>query len=115
MPEDETLPCPIMQLPAELLDPILSHLPVQSIERFASICWRARYLTAYSSVWKGLAERLYRGPAMLPDGLEAKELARRHKGEWRSALVEEERVRMDGCYISVCHYMWVWLMCCEVY
>lgn len=34
-----------------------------------------------------------------------RELVSRHKGEWRTTLIEEERVRMDGCYISVCHYV----------
>lgn len=32
-------------------------------------------------------------------------LGRRHGGDHRSVFIEEPRVRMDGCYISVCHYM----------
>jgi F-box protein 9 len=105
LPSDESLPTPISILPPELIDPILAHLDVASIERFALTCWRARYLTACADVWKGIAEGIYKGPAMVPEGWMARELARRHKGEWRTTLVEEERLRMDGCYISVCHYM----------
>jgi F-box protein 9 len=105
LPSDEALPTPIALLPPELLDPVLSHLDVASIERFALTCWRARYLTASATVWKRIAEGIYRGPAMVPDGWNARDLARRHAGEWRTTLVEEERIRMDGCYISVCHYM----------
>lgn len=42
-----------------------------------------------------------------PGGLTAKDLVQKHAGEWRTTLIEEERVRMDGCYIAVCHYMCV--------
>ncbi|WVR06828.1 hypothetical protein IAU60_003864 [Kwoniella sp. DSM 27419] len=104
MPAEETLPTPIAKLPAELLDPILSHLDVTSIERFGSTCWRARYLTHVSLAWRRIAEKLYKPPAMLPSS-ELRDLARRHGGEWRTTVVEEERVRMDGCYIAICHYI----------
>lgn len=105
LPEDEELPIPIAKLPAELLEPIFAHLDVATIERFALTCWRARALTAVAGKWKRLAEGIYRSPSMVPPGLAPRELARRHRGEWRTALVEEERIRMDGCYISVCHYI----------
>ncbi|KIR98656.1 F-box protein 9 [Cryptococcus deuterogattii 2001/935-1] len=106
LPEDEDLPIPIANLPAELIDPILAHLDVIWVERFAATCWRARYLTQCSNVWRRLAHRIYREPAMLPPGgLTAKDLVQKHAGEWRTTLIEEERVRMDGCYIAVCHYI----------
>ncbi|WVQ77810.1 hypothetical protein IAR50_007500 [Cryptococcus sp. DSM 104548] len=107
LPEDEKLPIPIANLPAELIDPILAHLDVIWIERFASTCWRARYLTSGSMAWRRICERVYRPPAMLPLGgsVKTQDLVRRHGGEWRTTLIEEERVRMDGCYIAVCHYI----------
>ncbi|AAW45422.1 hypothetical protein CNBH0900 [Cryptococcus deneoformans B-3501A] len=106
LPEDEDLPIPIASLPAELIDPILAHLDVIWVERFAATCWRARYLTQCSNVWRRLACRIYREPAILPPGgLTVKDLMQRHAGEWRTTLIEEERVRMDGCYIAVCHYI----------
>ena len=105
LPAEEDLPLPIASLPSELLDPIFAHLDVASLERFALTCWRARYVTAASEVWRRLAEGIYRAPAMVTDPRAVRELGRRHKGEWRSVVVEEERVRMDGCYISVCHYV----------
>ncbi|KAK8864651.1 hypothetical protein IAR55_001901 [Kwoniella newhampshirensis] len=105
LPADEDLPTPISKLPSELLDPILTHLDVTSIERFASTCWRARYLTHVSNVWRKLALGIYKTPAMVPDGLGVRDLVRRHRGEWRTTFLEEERVRMDGCYIAVCHYI----------
>lgn len=103
-PESEDLPIPIAKLPAELMDPVLVHLDVASIEALGATCWRARGLTAQAAVWRRIVEGIYR-PPMVPPQVGARELARRHRGEWRTALVEEERVRLDGCYISVCHYI----------
>lgn len=107
LPADEALPLPIARLPSEMMDHVLRHLDVASIERLAQTCWRARYLTSSSVVWKRFAEGLYKAPTMVPPEPRwgAKELVRRHRGEWRTMLIEEERVRMDGCYISVCHYI----------
>ncbi|WVN87671.1 uncharacterized protein L203_102857 [Cryptococcus depauperatus CBS 7841] len=105
LPEDENLPIPIAKLPAELIDLILSHLNIIWIERFATTCWRARYLTNISMVWRRIAAIIYKEPAMLPSGgVKMNDLVRRHDQEWRTTLIEEERVRMDGCYISLCHY-----------
>lgn len=104
LPAEEELPVPIASLPAELVEPILAHLDVASIEAFGSTCWRARSLTANAGVWRRIVQYLYR-PPMIPRAITAVELSRRHAGEWRTTLIEEERVRMDGCYISVCHYV----------
>ena len=111
LPSDEALPFPLTRIPPEILDPILMHLSVADIERFGMTCWRARYLTSGSSVWKRLVSGIYRSPSMVPSGWKIMDAAARHGGEWRTALVEEERIRMDGCYISVCHYMSVCLIC----
>lgn len=97
----EEKPVPIATLPLELLEPVLQRLDIASIERFAATCWQARVLTAKSLVWRKLVERIYRGPMF--DG-DVQELVKKHDG-WRSTLIEEDRVRLDGCYISVCHYM----------
>ncbi|TYJ54452.1 hypothetical protein B9479_004868 [Cryptococcus floricola] len=107
LPENDKLPIPIANLPAELIDPILAHLDVIWIERFASTCWRARYLTSGSMAWRRVCERIYRPPAMVPPGgvVKTQDLVKKHGGEWRTTLIEEERVRMDGCYIAVCHYI----------
>jgi len=57
LPQQEELPLPIARLPSELLQQILAHLDVGSVERLASTCWRARYLTAQTEVWKTLVTR----------------------------------------------------------
>lgn len=102
-PAEEKLPLPLARLPPELLEPIFAHLDVRSIERFALTCWRARYLTAHSSVWRRIVQFLYKPPII--DVEELGNLVQKHGKEWRTVLIEEERVRFDGCYISVCHYV----------
>jgi F-box protein 9 len=102
---EEHMPVPIAAMPVELLEPILARLDVASVERFAQTCWRARVVTARSAVWRRIAMGLYKPPAMVPEGWDVRDLNRRHAEEWRTTCIEEERVRMDGCYISVCHYM----------
>lgn len=42
---------------------------------------------------------------MVDEQITANDLVERHDGEWRTTFIEEERIRMDGCYISVCHYI----------
>lgn len=126
-PEDEDKPFPLALLPAELLEPIFNNLDVASLERFALTCWRARYLTSRAEIWKKRVTNIYRHP-MIPNpqkdqttgsgtddrtnvttvaaaAAAALDLARRHDMEWRTTFLEEQRVRMDGCYISVCHYL----------
>lgn len=116
-PADEALPVPIDSLPSEVFEHVLHHLDVAGIESFGSTCWRARWLTAQSEQWKRRAERIYSRPAVNPDEVALAEMGRRYGGEWRTVLVEKERVRMDGCYIAVCHYMcvcWTWTRESEV-
>lgn len=132
IPQDEDKPFPLASLPSELLEPIFSNLDLASLERFGLTCWRARYLTSRAGIWKKRVSDIYRYP-MIPKldntvgsvtsngheiehgvggsgsdtkrNLMAIDLAKRHDGEWRTTFVEEERIRMDGCYISVCHYL----------
>ncbi|CAK9782454.1 hypothetical protein CC85DRAFT_146955 [Cutaneotrichosporon oleaginosum] len=103
-PADPALPMPLAALPGELLDRVLLFLDVMALERFGATCWRARLLTAHAAAWKRLAERIY-VPPMVESIAVGRSLARRHRDEWRTTLLEEERLRMDGAYISVCHYI----------
>ena len=106
LPNDEKLPIPIARLPSEIMDPILSNLDVTSIERFALVCWRARYLTAISDVWKRIAIGVYKSPSILSDGGNLKELAKKHRGEWK-AWVEKRDLKegalenTDSGFLSV--------------
>lgn len=110
---EENNPIPIESLPPELLEVIFAHLDVLSLERFGTVSWKARFLTARSEVWRTLVKSIYKTPTVIPSSWARgrspeeilSELSRRHSGEWRTVLLEEERIRMDGCYIAVCHYV----------
>lgn len=99
---DEDSPIPLARLPREILEHIFYRLDVASLESFASTCWHARVLTAQTGAWKAIVNRLYRPPMT---EVSPNDLVKRHQGEWRTTLIEEERLRMDGCYIAVSHYI----------
>ncbi|KAJ9099167.1 hypothetical protein QFC21_004047 [Naganishia friedmannii] len=103
-PEEEKWPCLLSVLPDEVVENIAFFLDVQSLERFARACKKARLVTRVAPVWKYLCEKIYR-PPLLPLEIKPVDLATRHGFDWRSTFLEEQRVRYDGLYISVCHYI----------
>jgi F-box protein 9 len=105
LPADENLPFPISALPAELMEPIFSHLDVASMERFATTCWRARYLTAHAELWSRLVRRIYLPPYMVAPTFSLPKTLSTYNNEQRSLLITEPRLRLDGVYISLCHYI----------
>ena len=50
--------------------------------------------------------RAYR-PPQIPDDAEFAEILELYTGDLRRMFIEQPRVRMDGVYIAVCHYMYV--------
>jgi F-box protein 9 len=105
LPSIEDLPIPLASLPPELLDPIFLHMDVRSIETFAQTCWRARYLTSHSALWKRLTHYIYKPPFITPPTFSIPNTLKRYNNEYRTFLIEEPRIRFDGCYISLCHYI----------
>ena len=51
-----------------------------------------------------LCQQLYQ-PPILPPEIPVQSLVKRHGMDYRTTFLEERRVRYDGVYISVCHYM----------
>ena len=49
---------------------------------------------------------IYR-PPQIPDGETVVSLVKKHMGDPRRTYIEQPRVRLDGVYIAVCHYMYV--------
>lgn len=88
-------------------------IDIESFERFARVCRHARIATLEESLWRSIVERIYRIPAQL--GLEASGLVgrdvvgemvrKRCRGDWRKFFLERERIRFDGCFISVVTYL----------
>ncbi|EFP76624.2 uncharacterized protein PGTG_02085 [Puccinia graminis f. sp. tritici CRL 75-36-700-3] len=116
--------CPIESLPAELFnDHILSvrgfrratiHLLVGTIETFARTSRRARLLTLGSSVWRQICLSTYAHDLFVNRALDinpaeklnlVESLCRKsHAHDWRRMYIEQPRLRLDGCYISLVRY-----------
>ncbi|GHJ90404.1 hypothetical protein NliqN6_6806 [Naganishia liquefaciens] len=103
-PEEEKWPVLLATMPDEVIENIIFFLDVQSLERFALTCKKARLLTRIAPVWRHLCERIYVPPLVPPD-IKPYDLAKHHGFDWRSTFLEERRLRYDGVYISVCHYI----------
>ncbi|KZT56894.1 hypothetical protein CALCODRAFT_496901 [Calocera cornea HHB12733] len=107
-PEDERLPNPFGNLPDEIILHILTllalHRDVSTIERFATINLKARFLGADSSIWRLICEDTYVPPQVKED-LSATMIASLYGYNYRHTFIHHPRVRLDGCYIAVCHYI----------
>ncbi|KXN87426.1 F-box only protein 9 [Leucoagaricus sp. SymC.cos] len=103
-PEDETQPVALTVLPEEVLVEIIHLLDPSSIERFAQVCKKSRVLTLESSIWRSLVVSTYREP-QIPDMKDLAEVITRHMFDYRRVFIEQPRVRTDGVYIAICHYI----------
>ncbi|KAF9038454.1 hypothetical protein BJ165DRAFT_1324052, partial [Panaeolus papilionaceus] len=100
----ENEPVHLKILPDELLVSILKRLDHTSIERFGSVSKKARLLTLDSGVWIPLVRLTYR-PPQLPEDEDLIEIIERRLYDYRRVFIEQPRVRMDGVYIAICHYI----------
>ena len=48
----------------------------------------------------------YKSP-QIPEAENLRDLVLKYKGDFRRLYIEHPRVRLDGVYIAVCHYMFV--------
>ncbi|EIN05959.1 hypothetical protein PUNSTDRAFT_115360 [Punctularia strigosozonata HHB-11173 SS5] len=103
-PEDEREGFHFVRLPDELIVDILTILDPTAIERFAAVSRRARILSLDSTIWRNFAKRVYR-PPQIPPELTLEGLADNYDSDYRRLYVEHPRLRLDGVYIAVCHYI----------
>ncbi|KAJ7180737.1 hypothetical protein C8R46DRAFT_1070446 [Mycena filopes] len=95
-PEDEEQPLIIM---------VLKRLHHTSIERFAAVSRKARVLTLDPGIWRDLVVLSYKPPqvahleSMVP-------VVKQYHSDFRRVYIEHPRVRLDGVYIAVCHYVY---------
>lgn len=103
--EDEKEPIPVASLPDEILVHMLIFLDVQSLERFSAVNRKARIVTLDSHVWRQIVQDTYQPPQII-DGVDLEQdLLPSYLGDYRRLFVEHPRVRLDGVYIAVCHYI----------
>ncbi|KAH8084780.1 hypothetical protein HD553DRAFT_272098 [Filobasidium floriforme] len=100
-PDSEIL---LSKLPEEILENVVEFMDVATLERFGSVCKRLRVLTRGVGKWRTLCRQIYR-PPILPPEISLSTLVKRHGMDYRTTFLEERRVRYDGVYISVCHYI----------
>ncbi|KIM90425.1 hypothetical protein PILCRDRAFT_812167, partial [Piloderma croceum F 1598] len=103
-PEDEKSGVPLNLLPDEILVLILRSLDTTGIERFAAINRKARVVTLDSGIWRGLVEITYK-PPQIRHGLALETVAAEYMSDYRRVYIEHPRLRLDGVYIAVCHYV----------
>ncbi|KAF9454313.1 hypothetical protein P691DRAFT_754796 [Macrolepiota fuliginosa MF-IS2] len=103
-PEDELQPVAVNILPEEILVEIIRLLDHTSIERFGRACKKARVLTLESSIWRDLVTSTYKEP-QIPDPDTLSEIITRYMFDYRRVYIELPRVRTDGVYIAICHYV----------
>ncbi|EGN96810.1 hypothetical protein SERLA73DRAFT_154240 [Serpula lacrymans var. lacrymans S7.3] len=107
-PEDEREGIPLNKLPDELLVYILRNLDTTAIERFATANRKARVVSLDSSIWRELVTLVYKPPQIIDDA--ASIAADQYVADYRRMYIEHPRIRMDGAYIAVCHYMYAYLL-----
>lgn len=103
-PEDEKEGLPINLIPDELVLQILRILDYTTIERFAAVSRKARMLSLDSAIWRDFVHLAYK-PPQIADNESITNIMELYSSDYRRAYIEHPRLRMDGVYIAVCHYM----------
>ncbi|PLW30515.1 hypothetical protein PCANC_24697 [Puccinia coronata f. sp. avenae] len=118
--------CPIQRIPLELFDHhILSaqgysrssiHMLVSIVETFARVSRLARIVTLSTTIWQAICLAIYSHDLfvnthkrrLLDWSTRAKvvdSLCREaHAHDWRRMFIQQPRLRLDGCYISLVRY-----------
>ncbi|KAJ7916231.1 hypothetical protein B0H13DRAFT_2323506 [Mycena leptocephala] len=103
-PEDEQQPILLNVLPEELLILVIRKLDHTSIERFAAVSRKARVLSLDPAIWRELVVMSYKPPQIA--NLESLvSVVTQYHSDFRRVYIEHPRIRMDGVYIAVCHYV----------
>ncbi|KAI0654057.1 hypothetical protein C8Q70DRAFT_1030767 [Cubamyces menziesii] len=103
-PENEKEAVPINLLPDELLMMILRLLNHTTLERFAKVNRKARVISLDASIWRPLVARVLK-PPQIPTEEDFDALVLKYMTDYRRIYIEHPRVRYDGVYIAVCHYV----------
>ncbi|KAF0561141.1 F-box protein [Gigaspora margarita] len=105
-------PVHIAKLPNESIISILEQMvmvgDITSLERFGLVCKKFLLLSREPSLWKYLCEKVYRYINLEcneSNKLLAKDVELLYANDWRRMYIERPRIRLDGVYISTCHYL----------
>ncbi|ESK96528.1 hypothetical protein Moror_7036 [Moniliophthora roreri MCA 2997] len=103
-PEDEKEPVLLNMLPDEMIVSIIKRMDPSSIERFAAVNRKARLISLDATIWRELVDATYKPPQIQDENV-LKALYDQYLYDYRRLYIEHPRVRMDGVYIAVCHYV----------
>ena len=122
-PEDEREGVPINMIPEELLLCILRNLDTTTLERFAAVSRKARILSLDPSIWRygyplsqttnatvtvfndrDFVYMAYK-PPQIPETVTVETIVDEYNSNYRQTYIEHPRLRLDGVYIAVCHYV----------
>ncbi|KAF7430901.1 hypothetical protein PC9H_006616 [Pleurotus ostreatus] len=103
-PEDEKLPVFFSDLPDEVLLLIVHKMDNTTIGRFSQVCRKACLLALDPGRWRDLVVSTYK-PPQISSLTELVPILERHGHDYRRVYIEQPRVRLDGLYIAVCHYV----------
>ncbi|KAH9072087.1 hypothetical protein EDB83DRAFT_2571678, partial [Lactarius deliciosus] len=103
-PEDERTPSFLQLLPDELVVHILRYLGTSAIERFACVSRKARVISLDTAIWRSFVEAVYKPPQISPNEI-LDDIVDDYSSDYRRVYIERPRVRLDGVYIAVCHYI----------
>ncbi|KAH7105762.1 hypothetical protein BKA62DRAFT_612615 [Auriculariales sp. MPI-PUGE-AT-0066] len=107
-PEDEKRPVPITVFPDEVFVRVLAELALggdhATVERVALVNRKLRLVTLDSYIWRSLVMAVLVPPQIQSEHARL-ELIKHHKFDFRRIWIEHPRVRLDGVYISLCHYV----------
>lgn len=120
-PENDREGVPINMIPEELLLYILRNLDTTTLERFATASRRARLLSLDPSIWRYGSSSfqnmsvtvsndrdfvyLAYKPPQIPEGVPVQTIVDGYGSNYRQTYIEHPRLRLDGVYIAVCHYV----------
>lgn len=103
-PEEENQLVPLNGLPDEIILHVLRLLDTTALERFASVCRKARLLTLDRGIWREHVAATYQ-PPQVPSLEALQAVISSFLRDYRRLYIEHPRVRLDGVYIAVCHYV----------
>ncbi|KAI8084144.1 uncharacterized protein B0P05DRAFT_636303 [Gilbertella persicaria] len=110
IPRLDYKPVSIAKLPSEIMLNVLKILAlhsVSSISYFATVCKKFFLYTRDPSIWQYAAVRVFRQPSMTLEESrqECLKYVNTFDGNWMRMFIDRPRIRYDGVYISICHYI----------
>jgi len=74
------------------------------LEKFGTVSRKARVVTLDGEIWRNFVQAVYKSP-QIPIDEDVNTLLHQYMSDYRRLYIEHPRLRLDGVYIAVCHYI----------